>query len=91
MEMSQSVTFPSFSGLFQFQRFILVRIYLLQSHLSFSKYEVIKCNIFVKNGRKLFEMSALCTSFLYISLTVVKVRKKIGRKNFSSHNFQVSP
>ena len=48
MEMSKSVTFLSFSGLFQFQRFFWSEYICCTRIFHFSKYEVIKCNIFFK-------------------------------------------
>ena len=47
----------------------------------FSKYEVIKCNIFVKNGKKLFcqQMSALCTTFLYMSINHYSISIKSSK------------
>ena len=77
MEMSQSVTFPSFSSLFQFQRFSLSEYICYNDIFHFSKYEVIECNIFLKNGKKtvfgtFWNVSLLYnnTTFLYKSILV---------------------
>ena len=73
--------FSMFLWLFHSQRFSLVRIYLLLSHLSFLQIWSHKVYYFFKKWEKQFwqQMSALCTTFLYMYINHYSISIKSSK------------